>query len=67
MKCFEAEDIEKRETNYDVEEMSHKEITKVIDQYNDKKTCSSKECEKTAEAHDSLACEYKRLEKSIID
>ena len=69
-KSFEVEDTEKWETNYDMEEMSCKEITTVIDQYNDMKTCNIKECkeyEEAKETYNSLVCEYKRLEVYIID
>ena len=62
MKRFEVEDAEKRETNYNAEEMSYKEITTVIDQY---KNC--KEYKETKETHNSLVCEYKKLEGYIID
>ena len=70
MKYFEAEDIEKRETNYNAEGMSCEETLTVIDQYNEKKTRNIKEykeCEEMKETCHSLVRGYKRLDGYIID
>ena len=70
MKSFEAEDVKKQAPTHDAEEMSCEEISNIINQYNDKNTTTTKECpqcEDTTEAYDSLVCEYKKVERCMID
>ena len=70
VKSAEAEDVEKREPTYDIEEMSCTEITKVIDLYNDRNTNTTKEykqCKEMTKEYNSLICKYKRVERYMID